>query len=607
LLAFLWSAAAFSAPIDAEIDAIIADEMVKQELVGAAVGVVKDGRIIHLKGYGHHAVDRKKAISTSTIFRWASISKTLTSAAAFQLIEAGKVALDDKVSKHCKYWPSKGREGKATLGHMLSNRSGMHHYGQNHKNKVKYAFSSVPYRNKKGRYSGKNSLKCFAKKVSFKPGTDYRYTTFGFNVAGAVIDEAAPKGYERWILNRIAKPLKMKTLTAHTKSIGGYKKTKNGELKKVKEGKVTWKLPGGGWASTIGDLSRFMIGLMGTRILKDPSAMWQDNQNTNGYRYGIQKSGTGDNIRVFHSGAHDDVRTLLYFYPEKKVGVAIMINGAYVSVSRIRKRVLKQLGYGNGNSANPYHPSIGKKGGHKYVGVWQKTGNKVLIRKGYKTDEFNAEWKRLKAEGFQPVDIEAYHRGTKLVWDGVFKAMTGKNAMYRNLTSDQFTKRWKSLSKDGLRLIDVETYRVGLKRKWAGLFVKGSGKYALHRGLSSDAFGDKYKRYLKKGYRLIDIETYTVGVKRKWAGVWVSGKDGLLNRNYEAKEFWDLVETRRQKGYQLIDVERYRVGTKTKYAGVWEKATARTKYAYGQPYTSFADHHKDKEGDGYELVDLERQ
>jgi hypothetical protein len=87
----------------------------------------------------------------------------------------------------------------------------------------------------------------------------------------------------------------------------------------------------------------------------------------------------------------------------------------------------------------------------------------------------------------------------------------------------------------------------------------------------------------------------------------VSGKDGLLNRNYEAKEFWDLVETRRQKGYQLIDVERYRVGTKTKYAGVWEKATARTKYAYGQPYTSFADHHKEKEGDGYELVDLERQ
>ena len=60
-----------------------------------------------------------------------------------------------------------------------------------------------------------------------------------------MIDETAPQGYEKWVLDRIAKPLGMKSLTAHATALGGYIKDCNGSLKPVKEGAVDWKLPGG--------------------------------------------------------------------------------------------------------------------------------------------------------------------------------------------------------------------------------------------------------------------------------------------------------------------------------------------------------------------------
>ena len=76
-----------------QIDRIVYDEMVKQNLPGVAVGVIKDGRIIHYQGYGYTDIEKKSKVTRNTIFRWASISKPLTAIATLQLAEDGKLKL----------------------------------------------------------------------------------------------------------------------------------------------------------------------------------------------------------------------------------------------------------------------------------------------------------------------------------------------------------------------------------------------------------------------------------------------------------------------------------------------------------------------------------
>ena len=81
-------------PVSNRIDQAVEAEMNRQNAVGVAVGVIRDGRIAHLKGYGLANRKSETPVDTESMFRWASISKPLTALAAMQLWEEGKLDLD---------------------------------------------------------------------------------------------------------------------------------------------------------------------------------------------------------------------------------------------------------------------------------------------------------------------------------------------------------------------------------------------------------------------------------------------------------------------------------------------------------------------------------
>ncbi len=590
------------------IDAIVEDEIIKQEIIGIAVGVVKNGQIIHTKGYGHHDLDRTRRITSNTVFRWASISKTLNAVAAFQLIEAGKIALHDKVHNYVSNWPSSGSKGKVTLSHVLSNTGGIRHYEQYNR----LAYPSV-YNNL---YNSTASVEVFkGGSLLFTPGTDYEYTTFGHNLAGAALDGAAPNGYIRWVDRKIAGKAEMNSLTAYSTSPKGYDKNCYGKLKTENEGSTTWKLPGGGWASNIKDLTKFMQGMMNGTFLNNTAALWQSVPNVEeGYRYGIHKSGSGNALNVYHSGAHDDVRTMLRYYPNTKVGVCVMINGgSYVSVSRVTDRIFTAIGTTRNRSDDPRNKCPEKSNGDlkstcgkDYAGVWRDTDTESIIRRGYGHDEFYDTWEQLRQQGYHCVDFDTYLDGTVRKWDGVFKKGASGSAMWRGFNNDDFYEKWKEMSKKGYKLIDLETYLSGTKRKWAGLFEKASYKQAMWRGYNKDDFGDKRNEMKAKGYKLVDVETYKDGTKRKWAGVWHQGSGELLNRYYKTDDFKQLRRDRRDAGYKLIDVETFMDNGTRKWAGIWEKSNKAEAYYYGYQYCDLIYKYNSKISSGYEMIDLER-
>lgn len=584
-------------PFLANVDNIVEEEMVKQNIVGCAVGVVQNGKIVHVKGYGHHDLLRTKPVTSATVFRWASISKPITAVAAFKAIELNKMNLDDKVSRHVAYWPNSGNKNDVTVRHLLNNRSGVNHYGSY--NKILYVSNN-----------SFNPMQCVnvfsSAALDFDPGSKYQYTTFGFNLLGATVQEATDESYVSFVKKHIANKAGMTSLSAYAGDPKGFGKDCNGTLSTKSEGDVEWKLPGGGWSSSIHDMARFMQGLINGTFLKNTAALWQPVPNNSGYAFGVSRGSLSGELLVSHGGAHDDVRTEMAFFPDSKLGVVVMINGnGYVSADRLGKVVLKAFGKDFGTDEMPRnYCGDNKNCGDKMVGVWRKTNNAehTVIRRGYSHDEFNAEWKWLLSRGYHCDDFETYMTGVTRKWDGIFKKSNKRSAMWRNWDQDGFNTKWKEMSDDGLRLIDIETYMVGTQRKWAGLFVQMSGGYALHRNMSQDGLNAKWKEYGKKGLKLIDIEKYG----NLWAGVWVAGADVAMYRNWETEDFKQLRRDNNEKGWRLIDVDTYVDGTQRKWSGLWEKTSVAEKYLYGFDHCDWlTTYHTDYIKEGYELIDME--
>lgn len=570
-----------------DIDKIVEQEIIHGNLVGLAVSVVKDGKVIHQKSYGFTDLEKKTPFTNSTVFRWASISKVITAVAAHQLIEDKKLNLSDRVSDKVSYWreevapnqelnlPGELPKNTITVRQLLSHRSGIRHYEEYKTSRYTSSAS--------GNWNPKQSVNVFKDgSLKFDPGTDHNYTTFGYNLLGAVVHEVGG-GFDSHVNSRIKNKLGLTSLTHNSaKGIKGYDKLCDDILVNTDGSKIISKVPGGGYLSDIKDLNKFMMGLMDGKLLDDTSRLWKENISANGgYSLGVRRVVKGGQLFVEHGGAHSDMRTKMIFNTTKKDGIVIAVNGgnyANFTMNRIIDRIANAVGiYSLNSTIYPYQYSY-KKGekscNHQNFAVLHYSeDNDVVLRRGYSNDAFGDEWRRLSDAGYVCVNFETYLSNNKRVWDGIFKKQHGgQQAMWRNFDSDSFHNKWEEMSKKGYRLIDLETYTNGSKRLYAGLFLPGKGKYAMFRGYSTDNFGAKREELAKKGYKLIDIEVYLEKDQLKWCGVWVEGEDGLLNRNYNTKEFEELVETRKKNDWNLIDVETYMVGKERKWAGVWEKS-----------------------------------
>ncbi len=320
----------------AQIDAVVLDEMAKQNIVGMAVGIVKNGNIYFAKGYGHTDLARTEPVTTNTIFRWGSISKTLTATAALKLAEENPAfSLNDKVTEHVRYWPEHGNKGNIRIKHLLSNRSGIIHYTEKKhcpdNRSPGYArneHTSYSYNAKQGVEVFKNQRLCF------DPGTGYKYSTFGFSLLGSAIEGGSGTNYAAWVNDRIKTPLGMSSLRQATGSRGGFDQRCH-ILQEVLAGNSAWKLPGGGWESSILDLAKFANALVQGRLLNDTGRLWTTVAGNITYGYGINHA--FDNSKVWHRGRNDNSQSLLYLYPGSadRLGIVLMSNSVHSNPMRI--------------------------------------------------------------------------------------------------------------------------------------------------------------------------------------------------------------------------------------------------------------------------------
>ena len=348
LVAVQASAAWLDKPQVTAIDTAILGEMAKQEAVGAALGIIQGGRIVYLKGYGLADREQKIPVTTNTMFRWASISKPLTAVATMQLFEKGKLKLRQHVREFVPEFPDRG--SPIRIGQLLRHHGGVRHYsnGKIVPNDREYSephpFADVIVALDEFKDSP----------LVAEPGQKYSYSTHGYILLSAVVQRAGRAKFADQIRNRIAAPLGMDSLQPDYQWIDipnravGYRK-RDGEVIRDTDTDVSWKLGGGGYISTIGDLARFAEGLINRRLVGEETErlMWSHVTPKNGkpprMAHGFSVEGKGTDLKVYHSGSQEKAKTRLVIYPRKKHGMVFMSNSRHIDPGQFTTAVYRAL------------------------------------------------------------------------------------------------------------------------------------------------------------------------------------------------------------------------------------------------------------------------
>ena len=334
LLTALLPAADLDKVATERLDGILEGELQKQSLVGAALGVIVDGEVAYLRGYGLADRENKIPVTRKTLFRWASISKCLTSVTAMQLYEKNLLDLSRDVRSYTPEFPDK----KALISprDLLCHQGGIVHYSNGeviHTRRqydVPHPFESVVL-----------ALDTFRESpLVNQPGEKFSYTTHGYILLSAVIERAGREKFASQVEKRITRPLGMTTLQPdyQWKNIPhravGYRK-KNKKVVPSTNTDVSWKLGGGGFISNIDDLALFAKGLINGKLVKPETErlMWTPqklkNSKSTTYGYGFNINGTGKELQVAHSGGQEKTRTRMVIFPGKRMGVVVMSNSEH--------------------------------------------------------------------------------------------------------------------------------------------------------------------------------------------------------------------------------------------------------------------------------------
>jgi CubicO group peptidase (beta-lactamase class C family) len=351
------------------IDSIAENARKKFHVPGIAVAVIKDGKIVHARGYGVRSLNSGLSVDENTLFGIASNTKAFTAFALGILVDEGKISWDDKVRKWIPefklYSPYVTEE--FTIRDLLTHRSGL---GLGAGDLMFFPDSSD------------FELKDILYNLQFlKPVSGFR-TKFDYDnnlyiVAGEVVKRASGLSWEDFVENRVFKPLSMRKTAASfdrlvdtTNIIDGHAEVER-SLRVIARSMSKIDHPAGGIYSSINDLAKWVMLLLNRGwIMPDSSRIfsvsvqkeiWSPQtiipvDDPGEYHTHFKAYGLGFFMRdlngykeISHTGGLEGMVTQIVMFPELALGIIVLTNqqepAAFLAISnQIRDRYLGLTG-----------------------------------------------------------------------------------------------------------------------------------------------------------------------------------------------------------------------------------------------------------------------
>jgi CubicO group peptidase (beta-lactamase class C family) len=347
-----------------EIDELVAKSLEKFNVDGVAVAVVKDGKVIHKKGYGVKSVSTKQLVDEHTNFQIASNSKAFTTAALAILVDEGKISWKDKVKT---YIPEFKMYNEYVTEHFLIEDLLCHRSG------LGLGAGDLMFFPNGSDFTMKDVLSNFQ---HFKPVSEFRtqfdYDNLLYLVAGEVTARVSGMSWEKFIETKILNPLQMSNSQASIKSVKDKSNlatphstngAENGKIRTIQGFDEMINGAAGGIISNVDDMSKWVLlqlnkGKYGDNLDKQlfskerQSEMWKlhiveeadpnprYNQHFAGYGLGWNLSDIKGNLSVSHTGGLPGMLSIVTMIPDLNLGIIILTNtedggaGIFSSVSQ---------------------------------------------------------------------------------------------------------------------------------------------------------------------------------------------------------------------------------------------------------------------------------
>jgi N-acyl-D-amino-acid deacylase len=266
----------------ASFDRLIKAFMQEHQVPGVSVAVTNNGQVVFARGYGYADVAAGQPVDVNSLFRIASISKPVTAVAVLQLIEQGKLKLDDRVfevldlngdiaAAGAEFDP---RMRDITIRHLLEHRGGWDR-GES----FDAMFQSVRFANQVGVDAPADQFAVIkamlSQKLDFDPGERYAYSNFGYCLLGRVIEKLSGQEYDSYVKEHVLAPIGVTTMKIGATRLTGRS---DNEVRYYQPGtgtsvfqedlgqEVPWPYGGwnleamdahGGWIASATDLAKF--------------------------------------------------------------------------------------------------------------------------------------------------------------------------------------------------------------------------------------------------------------------------------------------------------------------------------------------------------------
>jgi serine beta-lactamase-like protein LACTB len=322
--------AQISAPQSEAVKSLVRDYVAEHHVPGLSLAVVVNGQLVLADGFGLADVENHVPASADTVYRIASVSKSLTATAAMKLVEAGKLDLDAPIQKYCPAYPRK--QWTITTRQLISHQSGIRDYRNDEETINTRHYKSI-----------NEALGQFANDpLQFEPGTKMQYTSYGYIVLGCIIEGASGESYDQYMERAIFGPAHMSAtrlddvfaIIPHRAH--GYKVDSAGDLQNAIFVDVSNKPPGSGINSSARDMGNFVASLYSQQLVSSSSlrqmltpAKTRDGKPTI-YGFGFYLGGPIGSYRgtaeAGHGGDQQGFSSILYLLPDKRFGVVALTN-----------------------------------------------------------------------------------------------------------------------------------------------------------------------------------------------------------------------------------------------------------------------------------------
>ncbi|HEY6352635.1 MAG TPA: serine hydrolase domain-containing protein [Candidatus Angelobacter sp.] len=278
--------------IEAFLDGFLPLQLERENIAGAVVCVVKDGKVLAAKGYGYSNVDKKTPVSPdTTLFRPGSISKLFTWTAVMQLVQQGKLNLDHDVNEYLDFKIPDTYPQPITLRNIMTHTTGF-------EETVKQLF--VP----EGTVLPplRDYLVQHMPRRIFPPGAVPAYSNYAATLAGYIVERASGKPFNDYVTENIFRPLGMEH-SSFAQPLPGQLKSLLSDGYELGSGKsrpfeVIEPAPAGSLSASATDLARFMIahlqdGKFESAQILSPEIAQQMHSRQNGFNPGLNAMALG--------------------------------------------------------------------------------------------------------------------------------------------------------------------------------------------------------------------------------------------------------------------------------------------------------------------------